>query len=1198
MAEDTELNEKILEALIGLKGSVESLNAATLKNINESAKSYRQQKEDVTKSIKERLESITDALNSGTVDLKEANKERHVQYKRMVSEGVDSNTELKDTFKKLGAATGDLGLIFGVTGDGLKKTWGSLSAVGAGAVTLTKSIIDAGQMAKPLASAQAMLRAESDALSSSLKGAGSMATQVGLGLAIYGKTLPFKLAGGILALGGGLAQLAGTLLKSATDIASSIGNSIQSLEENFATASKAGALFGEGMTEIRDTAGRAGMRIGDLVEGVNGGMEAFQRVGLSFNQAAAIVGRTNKTLVQGQAAQELYALGFVDIKDRVALLASAFDQARIAGKSRTEAEKDITAATVQYAKDLKVLQAVVGKDAEQERQKARAEAMKGQALQTLKTPEQKAAFAKTYEALGAFKGPGADAIKEGFSQFRLGGVANASVASNPILMSGISQMSQLVDSGTATTENIASILDSMKKQQLADIENGGQSAMITRGAAFKAENLGGMRDVIDTITGIGDNLAGAAKDAAKTNKNITDTGGKPDPITARLGAAAQSATAAQVALEQVATSTGAVNLWATALEESTKMTYKFIESMREFIADPKKFMSSTTDKVADIAKETAILAAIAGASMLAGRGTPPVPPVPPAAPWALPREPTPTPPSGGAGGATGWISEKAAAALETMKSWFSGLEKVIPESLSSKLSSGLDIVKGFFSKLMTEVGESTVGKALASGATMIGAGFGKVSEFFSAAVSTTGKVLSKVAVAAPLLGDVYQGYQNYKESGSVGEAVATGLGSLGGRAALGAAGFATTGLGGLATQVVGSEVGAIGGAGLYRSLFGKSEKPKEEKVVSAQPNTAVGTPAPTIPVAEQLKQATTIEQQRAIIKKAEDEALANIVKLENQIASLNAQNLKKPSLEIEKALAESKEYLDKEKAKYQSLMIAKTTIANKEAIKPPVPEVPMDEKAKRYAETLKAFKERWNPSDNPQIKPVENMVGSGRGSVVEKPGERAAAQATPAPATEPSMFDKFKSLFTSEPKPAIVNSPGVRSNTPGEAPVFDPRTQAEKDKSNAAIAAGASLKGVFDDPTTAKARGVENINPNAPIDSKTQALIDNANKIIRAGTLSTPQTVTPTPQAGDIKNANPAIDLTSKVTESTLQQRQINEELKQKDVIAPAVADNPTNQGLQTLAQELSKMTYAFEEMIDYMRSIATNTKNTFHAVQ
>jgi hypothetical protein len=199
------------------------------------------------------------------------------------------------------------------------------------------------------------------------------------------------------------------------------------------------------------------------------------------------------------------------------------------------------------------------------------------------------------------------------------------------------------------------------------------------------------------------------------------------------------------------------------------------------------------------------------------------------------------------------------------------------------------------------------------------------------------------------------------------------------------------------------------------------------------------------------------------------------------------------------------------------------------------------------------------------------------------------------------MFDKFKSLFTSEPKPATSAALENKKTDSEPKPATSAALENKKIDNSLIPKDALEIKADLVKDLASKMGITNTANLTSTMQGGVPTSINGTPVPANLYTEEQTKMLSMSKQLATLvapKTTNPAIDLTSNVTESTLQQRQENEELRQKDLIAPAVADNSSTQVLQSLAQELGKMTYAFEEMIDYMRSIATNTKNTFHAVQ
>lgn len=110
------------------------------------------------------------------------------------------------------------------------------------------------------------------------------------------------------------------------------------------------------------------------------------------------------------------------------------------------------------------------------------------------------------------------------------------------------------------------------------------------------------------------------------------------------------------------------------------------------------------------------------------------------------------------------------------------------------------------------------------------------------AAETTGKVGAEAATklgsealgkTIPILGDILMGYLQYRESGSVGEGISAGLGSLAGRIGGGFVGTAAGPVGTVAGEIGGSIAGAEGGAALYRLMSGTGQVVDKSKIVDA-----------------------------------------------------------------------------------------------------------------------------------------------------------------------------------------------------------------------------------------------------------------------------------------------------------------------------------------------------------------------------
>lgn len=501
-----------------------------------------------------------------------------------------------------------------VFNDTLATTKSYLLPLGAAAGDVAKSLA-ASIKGNPLEASAAMASKYAEKAGQGLSAAGTAAG--GLGQSLTQSTNPKVKGLGIalqgLGLGvgalGGAAKIAGEAISTITPI-------IAGFQATYKKAGEAGATFGGGMTELRDIAGRAGMKMDDLVGGVEKGQEAFSRGGMNFQQASKFVGNMGKSLVEGKAATDLFALGFTDIGDRVSLAAGAFDQARARGMSLADAQKNITDLTVNYAKDLKVLQGFVGKNAEKELERGRVEAQ-GAAMRQKLQGESAVAFEQTYAVLAKLPGEQGQIAQKALMQMIDSGTTNiAEIRSNPAMMKALTAMAEDVKNGT-------------QKAGDAAIENLTNAAKEARESS--ATMAGADRARIFSVDGIANNISNfnnalmqikfdpgtAQENRDAVNKLTTNV----DATTANMDKINQSANKVQVALEQIATSAGSINLFSKAMGEANIATQLLIDMINSATSGKTgSMMESGAKGLMDVITSPATWAVAAGAIGLSAAG--------------------------------------------------------------------------------------------------------------------------------------------------------------------------------------------------------------------------------------------------------------------------------------------------------------------------------------------------------------------------------------------------------------------------------------------------------------------------------------------------------------------------------------------------------------------------------------------------
>jgi hypothetical protein len=299
---------------------------------------------------------------------------------------------------------------------------------------------------------------------------------------------------------------------------------LQQVRKGFYDLNASGVVFANGMTGMTRTASRAGLRVEDFAKVVAESTESLHAMGGGLSAAtqrlAGVVGEIRK----GELGVRLRKLGF-DLKDQGVVAAEAAAMLNNSGRLRVMGDREVAEYTVKYAKDLKLLQDVAGKDAKKALDRAQKESMAADIRMKLmkEDPTGKAlerfnqAFAATPELLQ----------KGLLEKISLGTVVD--IPTN-VAMQANKGMGVFYDK---MAEGIRSGGPDFQKQALKAREQLGQSAMeiteanrsIAQGARATGNSLLlGATEINSQIVGIGIQLkTGAVEAAAATVEAATVT---------------------------------------------------------------------------------------------------------------------------------------------------------------------------------------------------------------------------------------------------------------------------------------------------------------------------------------------------------------------------------------------------------------------------------------------------------------------------------------------------------------------------------------------------------------------------------------------------------------------------------------------------------------------------------------------------
>jgi tetratricopeptide (TPR) repeat protein len=276
---------------------------------------------------------------------------------------------------------------------------------------------------------------------------------------------------GIAALGGALvtgSKLAQQYNDRQADIQTKATENLNSLfndtREGFRTILKAGGNLAQGMTELNDLTIEAGMRsVKQFAEGLAESRESIQRTGMSFNEAASLLAKVSKN-IRGPANQLGLALDHLgySVQEQVGLMADVMANLSRAGDARAKDEKYVAQQTLEYGKNLRVLQEITEGDVREKLREAQKE-MAEPVLQAQAQAEGPGGFERIsglLETLNQVGGEAASAIKMGLKAGTVvaGGGGIASLYQNsPEFRKMYDQLEALRHDKTITNQAVASL---------------------------------------------------------------------------------------------------------------------------------------------------------------------------------------------------------------------------------------------------------------------------------------------------------------------------------------------------------------------------------------------------------------------------------------------------------------------------------------------------------------------------------------------------------------------------------------------------------------------------------------------------------------------------------------------------------------------------------------------------------------------
>lgn len=342
-----------------------------------------------------------------------------------------------------------------------------------------------------------------------------------------------KLAGKIPIIGG-IFQGASEAFKAAVELAGAVfkvanefmAAEFQKVVESFGKLNRIGATFGGGMDELNSVVVSSGIPLRQFTDAVVNSRESVTAMGLNVANAAKLMssGLTRLASTTGASGKslrdELLLLGY-SYQEQGELVAEYTAAMVMAGKSRSEIDRDVEQGTAKYAKSLKIISDITGEDARKRMAEARRESMRASLMNKL-SGEQRVAFQQAYTSMSQFP-----ELQEALIQkLSIGEVINPAVAMNESFMGLINNVSRDVELGSKdiivrTLTGIAETAEELRSRQ-QDLGTAIDIAKIA-GASGVVATAADLFNKVAAVTMTPDQIAEAARNVETSTQNAGKT---------------------------------------------------------------------------------------------------------------------------------------------------------------------------------------------------------------------------------------------------------------------------------------------------------------------------------------------------------------------------------------------------------------------------------------------------------------------------------------------------------------------------------------------------------------------------------------------------------------------------------------------------------------------------------------------------
>ena len=363
-----------------------------------------------------------------------------------------------------------------------------------------------------------------DMASGAATGAGSAVSKMG------DTAMSLAKPGSKLQMLGAAASLAGSALSSMAEGASKLAKfgievlskEVEKTVQSYNNMSRAGAMFADGMTGMRNSASQAGLTVEQMSKVVSENSVALAESGLGVGDATRKMGEVTAQLEKNVGTsgrslrRELLQLGY-SFEEQAGLAAEVMSDLRRSRSSLMGNDQAIAQQTAEYATNLRTISALTGEDAktkmaEQRRQSTQvAFRLKLQELEE----KQPGITRQVMESMTTMDEASRKAVME---QLTIGAVidrsANVMMAGSEAYSSKVMGMAQLIESGTFSTEAAQRLQARANDAMQGDLRNFREIGI--------AGMTGALTDLNSAISGQIANMDRITADAVASSRQATN----------------------------------------------------------------------------------------------------------------------------------------------------------------------------------------------------------------------------------------------------------------------------------------------------------------------------------------------------------------------------------------------------------------------------------------------------------------------------------------------------------------------------------------------------------------------------------------------------------------------------------------------------------------------------------------------------